>query len=314
LLMAELDHRVKNTLASIQAMVAQTSRSASSLAAFTHGLDRRIRSMSRAHSLLTQSRWEGVSLDVLIQQELDAYRAEHANVTISGPDVMLLPKAALALSLAIHELATNAGKYGALSAAGGHVDIRWQFDPHAGLELRWQESGGPPVSKPTRRGFGSILIERALSLETGGSSTLSGGTASHASIAHDAPAKVTDIPTDNPPRILIVEDSAMVLMLIEDVVIDLGWDIVGPAMRLPEALKLSREAAIDAALIDVNLDGEMSWDAAAILQDRKIPFVFTTGYDSATVLPERFAGHPVLNKPFSAEDVGRTLQTLLSRH
>ncbi|MEG8053842.1 HWE histidine kinase domain-containing protein [Sphingomonas aerolata] len=92
LLMAELDHRVKNTLASIQAMVAQTSRSASSLAAFTHGLDRRIRSMSRAHSLLTQSRWEGVSLDVLIQQELDAYRAEHANVTISGPDVMLLPK------------------------------------------------------------------------------------------------------------------------------------------------------------------------------------------------------------------------------
>ncbi len=333
LLMAELDHRVKNTLASIQAMVAQTSRSASSLAAFTHGLDRRIRSMSRAHSLLTQSRWEGVSLDVLIQQELDAYRAEHANVTISGPDVMLLPKAALALSLAIHELATNAGKYGALSAAGGHVDIRWQFDPHAGLELRWQESGGPPVSKPTRRGFGSILIERALSLETGESSTLtfdpggvacaivmpasvaqSGGTASHASIAHDAPAKVTDIPTDNPPRILIVEDSAMVLMLIEDVVIDLGWDIVGPAMRLPEALKLSREAAIDAALIDVNLDGEMSWDAAAILQDRKIPFVFTTGYDSATVLPERFAGHPVLNKPFSAEDVGRTLQTLLSRH
>jgi chemotaxis family two-component system sensor kinase Cph1 len=106
----------------------------------------------------------------------------------------------------------------------------------------------------------------------------------------------------------------MVLMLIEDVVIDLGWDIVGPAMRLPEALKLACEAAIDAALVDVNLDGEMSWDAAAILQDRKIPFVFTTGYDSATVLPERFAGHPVLNKPFSAEDVGRTLQTLLSRH
>jgi light-regulated signal transduction histidine kinase (bacteriophytochrome) len=331
LLMAELDHRVKNTLASIQAMVAQTSRSASSLAAFTHGLDRRIRSMSRAHSLLTQSRWEGVSLDALIHQELDAYRAEHANVTIRGPDVTLLPKAALALSLAIHELATNAGKYGALSVAEGHIDISWQFDPRDGLDLRWQESGGPAVGKPGRRGFGSTLIERALSLETGGRSTLTfdpggvacaivmpapvaqaGGTGASAAADH-APAKVPDMPADTPPRILIVEDSAMVLMLLEDVVVDLGWEVVGPATRLADAVELARGPAVDAALVDVNLDGEMSWEAAAILQDRKIPFVFTTGYDSATVLPERFVGQPVVSKPFSSNDIGRALQALLGR-
>jgi len=173
LLKAELDHRVKNTLANIQALVSQTSRTASSVANFTEGLGRRIRSMSRAHSLLTQSRWEGASIEQLIGDELAAYKARHENFALNGPPLFLKPNTALALSLAIHELATNAAKYGALSVGTGYVDVSWQIDGSGGVDLLWRESGGPAVSVPQRRGFGSTLIELALSMETGGTSVLS---------------------------------------------------------------------------------------------------------------------------------------------
>ena len=102
------------------------------------------------------------------------------------------------------------------------------------------------------------------------------------------------------------------LMDIKHVIGELGWEVVGPAKRLADALKLAQEATFDAALIDINLDGEMSWDAVAILQDRNIPFVFTTGYDGSTVLPERFARQKILNKPFGADDIKREQHTLLS--
>lgn len=329
LLMAELDHRVKNTLASIQAMVSQASRNSSSLGAFVEGLNQRILSMSRAHSLLTQNRWEGVALDVLIRHELAPYAGQQPNFELNGPDVTLAPKAGLALSLAIHELTTNAAKYGALSAASGRVDISWQFDPGEALNLQWRESGGPLVSKPRRRGFGSTLIERALSMETGGRSILSfepGGVACAislpASVVHHVGSAVTGTvtghetnvvsakPAAQKPRILLVEDSALVVMLIEEVIVDLGWEVVGPALRLTDALQLARDATIDAALLDVNLNGELSWEVGAILQARKIPFVFATAYGAAA-LPERFADQPMLTKPFTVDDIERTLKGLM---
>lgn len=331
MLMAELDHRVKNTLAGIQAMVSQTSRSAVSLVAFTQGLNGRIQSMSRAQSLLTQSRWEGVSLEALIHEELDAYDSDHGNIVVAGPQLILAPKAALALSLAIHELATNAAKYGALSLSSGRVEVHWNLGSNDGLELQWKESGGPPVSPPVRRGFGSTLIERALAIETGGLSVLSfeptgakcyitmpanavrsgaEGQRAKPGLRHeDAPvlAKVVD----RTKRILVIEDSAMVLMDLEDLISELGWEVVGPATRLANAVHLAGTAVIDAALVDINLAGEMSWDAAALLQDRKIPFVFTTGYDSATMLPSRFAGQYVVGKPFKKQDIERALHGML---
>ena len=101
-------------------------------------------------------------------------------------------------------------------------------------------------------------------------------------------------------------------MVIENVIMDIGWEVIGPALRMRDAVVLAQKEAIDAALLDINLDGEMSWDAADILQDRSIPFIFTTGYDGATVIPERFAGRPVVSKPFKAQDIERALQTLLS--
>ena len=330
LLMAELDHRVKNTLANIQALVWQTSRTSSSLAAFTEGLDRRIRSMSRAHSLLTQSRWEGVSMAGLIHEELAPYIAEYRAITVEGDEVLLAPKSALSLSLAIHELTTNAVKHGALSVDNGALAVAWTINEDGGLDLTWRESGGPEVKMPKSRGFGSTLIERALKIETGGQTELRfepGGvictirlpTSAITRTAATASAIPTNAEVAAPPaqpigakkRILVVEDSALVLMMIEDVIVDLDWDIVGPAMRLSEAVTLARKSDFDAALLDINLDGEMSWDVGAILQERGIPFAFTTGYDGSTVIPERFARQPIINKPFSGSDIGRALQKLI---
>jgi len=148
LLMAELDHRVKNTLANIQALVTQSSRSAESLRSFVEGLDKRIHSMAKAHGLLTQSRWEGVSVDALLSEELDAYGQAPGVVILAGTFAVLTPKSALALSLALHELATNSSKYGAFSVSGGNVTVTWQILDDGGLGLNWTESRGPAVTPP----------------------------------------------------------------------------------------------------------------------------------------------------------------------
>ena len=328
LLMAELDHRVKNTIANIQALVRQTSRSAESVTGFVTGLEGRIRSMAKAHSLLSKSRWESVSLTRLIHEELDAYKNGGTQLNISGDDLLLTPKSALSLSLAIHELATNAVKYGSLSRSGGSVGVAWQAS-ESGIDMSWTEAGGPPVSAPNRMGFGTTLIEKALGMETGGTSKidylhdgivckifLPASSLSKTVIA--IPVKIVDLqiihaevvpgPVKEDFRILIVEDSFLVMMAIESFFDELGWTIVGPASRKEAALKLARSETFDAALLDVNLNGEMSWDIAAVLQERGIPFVFSTGYDGASILPDFLAGSDVLGKPFREDELASKLR------
>jgi light-regulated signal transduction histidine kinase (bacteriophytochrome) len=327
LLMAELDHRVKNTLANIEALVMQTSLSADSLSAFVTGLAARIQSMAKAHSLLSQSRWEGVAINDLLMEELDPYISGHPAFDIVGPDLVLTSKSALALSLAIHELATNAAKYGALSKPGGRVSIRWAYTKDGGLDLTWAESGGPPVSAPTRRGFGSTLIERALAMETDGTATLRylpGGVvcdvvlprASLAPVdaASAAPAAIifSNVPAEpkrsgNSIRVLVVEDSFMIISALEFAFENFGWTMVGPASRIHKALALIETERFDAALLDVNLDGEMSWDVAAALKARGVPFVFSTGYEIAGLLPESLRGSRFVKKPFQLRELQQSI-------
>lgn len=173
LLMAELDHRVKNTLANIQALVQQTKAGASSLDDFALGLEQRIGAMAHAHRLLAASRWQGATVRSLLEEELAPYQAlDNGNIAIRGEDVLLSPAAALSFTLIAHELTSNAAKYGALSVASGHVDIDWHRLDDGTLELTWQERNGPSVMPPTRRGFGSMIIERSLHHELQGRSTL----------------------------------------------------------------------------------------------------------------------------------------------
>ena len=330
LLMAELDHRVKNTLANIQALVTQSSRSAESVTAFVEGLDKRIHSMAKAHSLLTQSRWEGVSVDGMLREELEAYGPASGVVSLAGDDAVLTPKSALALSLALHELATNAAKYGAFSVGTGHVAVKWQVREDGGLGLSWTESGGPPVVLPTRRGFGSSLIERALTLETGGRATIDyrpGGVVcdivlpraslvelSVKPIARSEPLAIA-IPQNampTAPRLLVVEDSYLLVLTLESMCEKLGWQIVGPASRLDEAMAMARTETFDAALLDVNLDGEMSWGVADVLAARGIPFAFSTGYDQTNMLPKHLAGSLVVAKPYRLDDIEHRLRQMMT--
>jgi two-component sensor histidine kinase len=175
LLMAELDHRVKNTLANIQALVLHTRAGAATLESFATALEWRIRAMAHAHTLLAESRWEGASVRSLVEEELAAYHDGSSKAySLTGPDILLMPKAALSLALVLHELTTNAAKYGALSVPDGWVEVDWSLDPAAMLfTLHWKECGGPPVLPPRSKGFGSVVIERSLTYEFEGTTALS---------------------------------------------------------------------------------------------------------------------------------------------
>lgn len=168
LMIDELNHRVKNTLATVQSIAMQTARSHDDPASFAEAFQARLMALSNTHDLLTRSHWRGADLREVLEHETAAH--EPHRVSLTGPAVALQPAAALALGMVFHELATNAAKYGALSAAGGRVLIDWSITQDAGpmLKILWREVGGPPVSPPTRKGFGSRLIERSMRHELAG--------------------------------------------------------------------------------------------------------------------------------------------------
>ncbi|MBX9698937.1 MAG: PAS domain S-box protein [Acetobacteraceae bacterium] len=164
-LVGELNHRVKNILMAVQSLAEQTIRTTDTPSAFVTALRGRLAAMARAHDLLTSRAWEGADLAELVRVALAPWLGE-GRIALAGPAVSLHPRQALALSMALHELATNALKYGGLSVPAGRVSIAWRVQD--GVELRWEESGGPPVQPPTRQGFGSRVLNRALAAELGG--------------------------------------------------------------------------------------------------------------------------------------------------
>ncbi len=168
LLLGELDHRVKNILAIISAVITQTLKTTATPEEFASEVGSRVQAIAKAHSLLTQSGQGEVSLRTILRTELAPYDRSEGDLVIMGRDVSLTPKASLALAMAVHELASNAAKYGALSVPSGRLTVEWTVAANAGanlLTLGWTEAGGPAVSPPTRRGFGTTLIERALAYE-----------------------------------------------------------------------------------------------------------------------------------------------------
>src|SRR5829696_2611005 len=177
LLINELNHRVKNTLATVQGIAAQTLRSSATDAEARAAFEARLLALSKVHNVLTRENWESVSLADIAAEVLAPHGGEDPErFAIAGPDVRLHPRMALPIAMALHELATNAVKYGSLSGERGRVALDWRVDPAPGgarLRLRWAEQGGPAVAPPSRKGFGSRLIERSLTLELGGKVTLS---------------------------------------------------------------------------------------------------------------------------------------------
>ena len=170
LLLAELSHRVKNTLATVQAIASRSLSGERTLEEGRDALTKRLRALAKTHDLLTASRWRGAGLRAVLEGELKPYGKR---ALIAGPEVELTPKAAQTMGLVLHELATNAAKHGALSAPEGWLEVTWSLAPTGGadgreLRLTWREHGGPPVVPPRRRGFGRTLLEQGLKHDLGG--------------------------------------------------------------------------------------------------------------------------------------------------
>lgn len=166
LLLRELNHRVKNTLATVQALATQTVRHARQPSEFLEAFSARLQALGAAHSLLSDREWRGIGISELVRIEVKPFESDdRPRITASGPDLLLSPDQAVGLGLILHELASNALKYGSLSAPSGKVDLEWKAQGRKGarrLVLTWRESGGPEVELPDRHGFGSILIRRSL--------------------------------------------------------------------------------------------------------------------------------------------------------
>ena len=328
-LMAELDHRVKNVLAAVQSLAAQSARRAQSLDDFLPAFSGRLQALAQAHQLLTETRWQGASLLSIVSAELRGLG--RAQACWSGPDLFLTPRAANALSLALHELATNAIKYGALSAEAGRVRVDWRTTGDGGFELDWVETGGPVVEPPTRRGFGSVLLERVTARELGGVGRVDfapEGVRAHLRAdlgALTEPALDTtppperpgvQSPHDLPPhgpgveglRLLLVEDSTLLALELESGLVEAGAVVVGATGDPDEALSMA-EADIDVAVLDVNLGGRLVTPVAERLAERGIPFVFATGYGEQGA-PQGFNA-PVVRKPYNIQQIIRAVAELV---
>ena len=170
--MGELNHRVKNTLATVLSISDQTARNASDLAEYKPAFEGRMFALSHAHSLLSQTRWRGAKLRSLLQEVVAPFQQQSVdNLRLSGPEVTVTPRIATTLTLAIHELSTNAAKYGALASKMGIVRVSWVVetaDTVRTIRLEWREQNGPEVHPPKRRGFGTKLLQRSVSYELGG--------------------------------------------------------------------------------------------------------------------------------------------------
>jgi PAS domain S-box-containing protein len=171
LMLDELNHRVKNTLAVVQGIVSQTLRTATSPEAARNDVMKRLTILSRAQDMLTGSSWTGAPIDDVVAAATAALSPGHNRIRTGGPNVTLGPRAVLSLSMALHELGTNATKYGALSNDDGSVDVAWTVEDEI-FSLTWHETGGPPVTPPTRQGFGSRLIAGGLARGLGGETSL----------------------------------------------------------------------------------------------------------------------------------------------
>jgi len=337
-LVAELDHRVKNVLASVQSLAAQSARKTTSLDAFLKTFAGRLEAMASAHTLLTATRWRGADIGNIAAAELGGLAPGQARW--SGPEILLNPRATNALTLALHELATNAVKFGALSAETGRVSVTWIERPGGGFELTWVERGGPPVNAPTRRGFGATLLERVTGRELGGAAKvefMAGGvratiTADATALAAETPfaAPVTrpvTVPPTTPQagassgvltadavkgrRIIIVEDAVLLALELEAGLTEAGAKVVGMAADVEEALKLA-DSEFDVAVLDANLNGTPVTPVAELLKQRGKPFIFATGYGDAAPAPEGFDA-PVVRKPYNVAQIATAVAEALGR-
>ncbi len=334
LLIAELNHRVRNILGLIRGLVSQSQHDAMSVAGFAAIIGGRISALASAHDNITRENWSPAPLSLLIESEFAAYLGEdRSRLNITGEDVLIRPEAFTVMALVVHELVTNSAKYGSLSARSGTVTIDLSRSPFGDLQMAWREAGGPPVTPPGRQGFGSTIIQRSIPHELRGEAEmrfrLSGleadfliprrflaETGDHA-VASQAAVRAgkTSQPSPaspttgslRPERVLIVEDSMIIALDTEENLKRLGVPSVRVESSVAGALQAISEALPDFAIIDFNLGTESSAPVAAALRERGVHFLLATGYTESASEMDTLGAAGVLRKPYGRSELERAL-------
>ena len=321
LLIAELNHRVRNVLSLVRSLISRTRSGAQTYEEFAETLEGRVQSLARAHDQLTVRRWGPAEIEPLVRAEAKAYLAENGDrIRLSGPQLSLDPTAFNTVSLVLHELITNCAKYGALSDSG-HVDLRWGVDAEGTLVLTWRETGGPPVRAPLRKGFGTTIIERSIPYDLGGTArtsyrlagfeaeftipgrfvTVGKGMVSGTGEGEDV--KALPAVEDFPASVLLVEDSMLIALDVEDALHSLGAKRVVTASSVRQGRDAMAEDRFDLAILDINLGNDSSLSLAEELRTRGIPFLFASGYGDEAQLSEELAGREIITKPYGRVEI-----------
>ncbi len=318
LLAREVDHRAKNTLAVVQAIVRMAKRD--TIEDYAKAVEGRIGALAQTHELLSQSRWEGADIRRLVQEELAPYQCGSPNrVTAIGPALVLVPEQAQLVAMAVHELATNAAKYGSLSVAAGRVDISWSTVDGT-LFLNWTETGGPAVVPPAKLGFGTKIISSLGGgrrgrthfawLPTGLRFTLELRPQDGPHRADGAARAVQTLPSNGDSRLLLVEDELVIGLFMQDLLKTIGYRPTEPIGRLSEAINAATQERFEGAILDMNLNGEIVYPLAELLTEQRVPFLFVTGYGQHSLDP-RFNWVPVLQKPVVQDELAGALSRVL---
>lgn len=324
----ELNHRVKNILSLIKSLVTHPVDPRRDLQDYISSLQGRIQALSHAHDQIIRGDGGG-ALRELLEAELSPYLNHGPNTVIDGPPVGLDSRAFSVMALVLHELVTNAAKYGALSRNSGTLSIRWQRTDEDGCEIFWQESGGPAVKQPSSHGFGSVLINRSIPYDLGGESEISYDAAGVTARFLIPKKYITEALAADPSKqpggqsdhlentlgglkILLVEDQLVIAMDAEMLLAGKGASVIETAASPAEALRKLAHFTPDAAVLDVNLGTETSLTVAEELSRRNIPFIFATGYGDNIMVPRSFSA-PTIRKPYDAETLAHALNTALRR-
>ncbi len=333
-LIAELNHRVRNILGLIRGLIRQAQPEEEAVRNFVKVVDGRIHALARAHNQITEDHWGPAWLQALIDAESAAFVEEGDRILSDGEPVLLNPQAYSTMALVLHELVTNSTKYGALSVPGGTVKLSWTCNARGDLLLEWRDLDGPPVKPPSRRGFGTTIIERSVPYDLGGEAVVRYAEAGfeadfciparHVSKPREGGAPLIRFPRaphghrEDPPadlleghRLLLVEDSLIIALDAEDIATRLGADVM-TAASVDAALDLIAAQPPTVAILDINLGSTTSFAIADALLERRIPFMFATGYGEQAQFPDQHRGRPVVQKPYTMENIARALADMLS--
>jgi two-component sensor histidine kinase/ligand-binding sensor protein len=315
LLIRELQHRTKNLLAVVQSVVANSLANDRASTEVRKSIFGRLKALAYAQDLVIGMGESGVLLSKLIAAELGSFAGRFS---LTGPDVSLDAGVAQNLALVLHELTTNAIKYGSLSAATGTITINSSLGNQNHLILTWAEHGGSPVSAPQRKGFGSQLIEQAFSSASRSRAAVTYNSEGlvarleiplkfvHSSVGSVVPAECRGESSPSSVQglsVLLVEDEILIALEAEAELLRAGTRAMTRAHSIEEAERCITSAPFDVAILDVNLNGRPSFPLADLLADRGISFVFASGYSHLDGLPERWRGVPLVHKPYSSAEL-----------